>query len=94
MNSQKGPQTVEVSQQQYTVMKFDVLVIWRHTDGAGNRKQNRFQSHVRAGGDTVESQRHVSMIRTVQDSVLGQGERCERSEQNTVKGAHWKDRCK
>ena len=37
MNSQKAPQTVEVSQQQYTDMTVDVLVIWRHTDGAGSR---------------------------------------------------------
>ena len=37
MNSQKAPQTVEVSQQQYTGMNVDVLVIWRHTDGAGSR---------------------------------------------------------
>ena len=69
-NSQKAPQTVEVSQRRYTDMNVAVLVIWRHTDGAENRKQNSFQSHVRAGGDTVESQRHVPMIRTVQDSVL------------------------
>ena len=94
MNSQKAPQTVEVSQQQYTDMIVDVLVIWRHTDGAENRKQYRFQSHVRAGGDTVESQRHVSTIRGVQEPVLRQGERRERSEQNTVKDAQWKDRCR
>ena len=37
MNSQKVPQTVEVSQQQYTGMNVDVLVIWRHTDSAGTR---------------------------------------------------------
>ena len=37
MNSQKAPQTVEVSQQQYTGMNVDVRVIWRHTDGAGSR---------------------------------------------------------
>ena len=37
MNSQKAPQTVDVSQQQYTGMNVDVLVIWRHTDGAGSR---------------------------------------------------------
>ena len=37
MNSQKAPQIVEVSQQQYTGMNVDVLVIWRHTDGAGSR---------------------------------------------------------
>ena len=37
MNSQKAPQTVEVSQQQYTGMNVDVLVIWRNTDGAGSR---------------------------------------------------------
>ena len=37
MNSQKAPQTVEVSQQQYTGMNVDVLVIWRHTDSAGTR---------------------------------------------------------
>ena len=94
MNSQKAPQTVEVSQQQYTDMNVDVLVIWRHTDGAENRNQNRSQSHVRAGGDTVESQRHVSTIRGVQEPVLRQGERRERSEQNTVKDAQWKDRCR
>ena len=35
--SQKAPPTVEVSQQQYTGMNVDVLVIWRHTDGAGSR---------------------------------------------------------
>ena len=29
MNSQKAPQTVEASQQQYTYMNVDVLVIWR-----------------------------------------------------------------
>ena len=34
MNSQKAPQIVEVSQQQYTDINVDVLVIWRHTDGA------------------------------------------------------------
>ena len=37
MNSKKAPQTVEVSQQQCTGMNVDVLVIWRHTDGAGCR---------------------------------------------------------
>ena len=37
MNSQKAPQTVEVSQQQYKGMNVDVLVIWRHTDSAGTR---------------------------------------------------------
>ena len=37
MNSQKAPQTVEVSQQLYTGMNVDVLVIWRHTDGAASR---------------------------------------------------------
>ena len=37
MNSQKAPQTVEVSQQQYTGMNVDVLVIWRHSDSAGTR---------------------------------------------------------
>ena len=37
MNSQKAPQTVEVSQKQYTGMNVDVLEIWRHTDGAGSR---------------------------------------------------------
>ena len=94
MNSQKAPQIVEVSQQRYTDMIVDVLVIWRHTDGAESRKQYRFQSHVRSGGDTVESQRHVSTIRGVQESVLRQGERRERSEQNTVKDAQWKDRCR
>ena len=62
MYSHKAPQTVEVSQQQYTGVNVDVLVIWRHTDCAENRKQNRSQSHVRAGGETVESQRHVSTI--------------------------------
>ena len=89
MYSQKAPQIVEVSQQKYTGMNVDVLVIWRHR---WCRKQNRSQSHVRAGGDTVESQRHVSTIRRVQESVLRQGERRERSDQNTVKGAEWKDR--
>ena len=80
MYSQKAPQTVVVPKQQYTDMNVDVLVIRRHTDDAENRKQNRFRSHVRAGGDTVESQRHVSTIRGVQESVLRQGERRERSE--------------
>ena len=94
MDSQEAPQTVEVSQQQYTNMNVDVLVIWRHTDGAENRKQNRSKSHVRVEGNIVESQRHVSTIRGVQESVLRQGERCERSEQSTVKGAQWKDRCR
>ena len=32
VDSQKAPQTVEISQQQYTGMNVDVLVIWRHTD--------------------------------------------------------------
>ena len=36
MNSQKAPQTVEVSRQQYTGMNVGVLVIWRHTDGTGS----------------------------------------------------------
>ena len=70
----------------------DVLVIWRHTDGAENK--NRFQSQVRAGGDTVESQRHWSTIRGVLESALRQDERRERSEQSTVKDAQWKDRCR
>ena len=83
MNSQKAPQTVEVSQQQYTGMNVDVLVIWRHTDGAGSRT-----------GPSLMYEREVSTIRGVQESVLRQGERCERSEENTVKGAQWKDRCR
>ena len=36
-NSQKAPQTVEVSQQQHTGMNVDVLVVWRHADSAGTR---------------------------------------------------------
>ena len=63
MNSQKAPQTVEVSQPQYTGINVDVLAIWRHTDGEDF-------SLIYAGGNTVESQRHVSMIRRVQESVL------------------------
>ena len=47
MNSPKAPQTVEVSQQQYTDMNVDVLVIWQHTDGAENSgRPNRFWAHV------------------------------------------------
>ena len=55
MNSQKA------TQQQYTDTNVDVRVNGRHTDGAENRKLNRFQSHVRAEGDNIKSQRHVSM---------------------------------
>ena len=51
------------------------------------RKHNRFPSHERAEGDPVEQQRQGSTIRWVQESVLRQGERRERSEQNTVKSA-------
>ena len=93
MNSQKAPQTVEVSQQQYTGMNVDVLVIWRHTDGAGTRTGSSLMYEWK---ETLSShkQRHVSTIRGVQELVLRQGERRERSEQNTVKDAQWEDRCR
>ena len=93
VNSQNVPKTVEVSKQQYTDMSVDVpaemqrQVTITHRRCRQRRKHNRFQSHERAEGDPVEQQRQWSTIRGVQESLLRQGERRERSEQNTVKSA-------
>ena len=76
MNTQKVPKAVEVPEEQYTDMNVDVPAVMQRQITSTHRwcrkqtTQNRFQSHERAEGDTVEQQRQGSTIRMERESVL------------------------